>query len=56
MGFLTWQVGFMAIGGEWFSMWQSSAWNGTQSAFRLHMTIVAILIYLSLPEPAEHEP
>ena len=56
MGFLTWQVGFMAVGGEWFGMWQSAAWNGTPSAFRFHMTIVAILIYLSLPEPAEHEP
>src|SRR5262249_8583831 len=24
LGFLTWQVGFMAIGGEWFGMWQST--------------------------------
>jgi predicted small integral membrane protein len=52
LGFLTWQVGFMAIGGEWFGMWQSSVWNGEQSAFRFHMTIVAVLIYLALPEPA----
>ena len=48
LGFLTWQVGFMAIGGEWFGMWQSTTWNGEQSAFRFHMTIVATLIYLVL--------
>jgi predicted small integral membrane protein len=51
LGFLTWQVGFMAIGAEWFGMWQSSVWNGEQSAFRFHMTIFAVLIYLVLPEP-----
>lgn len=52
LGFLTWQAGFMAIGGEWFGMWQSTTWNGEASAFRFHMTIIAVLIYLSLPEPA----
>ena len=51
LGFVTWQVGFMAIGGEWFGMWQSATWNGVSSAFRFHMTIVAVLIYVSLPEP-----
>ena len=52
LGFLTWQGGFMAIGGEWFGMWQSTIWNGEASAFRFHMTIIAVLIYLALPEPA----
>lgn len=50
MGFITWQVGFMTIGGEWFAMWQSATWNGEQSAFRFYMTIIAVLIYISLPE------
>ncbi len=53
LGFLIWQVGFMAVGGEWFGMWQSTTWNGEESAFRFHMTIMAVLIYLMLPEPAE---
>lgn len=51
LGFVTWQVGFLAIGGEWFGMWQSAAWNGEQSAFRFYMTIIAVLIYVSLPDP-----
>jgi predicted small integral membrane protein len=50
LGFLIWQFGFMAIGGEWFEMWQSPAWNGVPSAFRFHITILVVLIYLSLPE------
>ena len=38
----------MAIGGEWFEMWQSTVWNGEESAFRFHMTVIAVLIYLVL--------
>lgn len=53
LGFLTWQIGFMAIGGEWFGMWQSGLWNGVPSAFRFQMTLAAALIYISLPEPVE---
>ncbi|RKT52394.1 DUF2165 domain-containing protein [Saccharothrix australiensis] len=26
--------GFIAIGGEWFQMWQSSDWNGLNAAFQ----------------------
>jgi predicted small integral membrane protein len=41
--------GFLAIGGEYFEMWQSSKWNGTQSA--LEEVIIAsfalILTFLS---------
>lgn len=50
LGFLTWQFGFMGIGGEWFGMWQSSQWNGTQAAFRFAMIIVAVLIFVALPD------
>jgi predicted small integral membrane protein len=45
-GFLVWFVGFMAIGGEWFLMWQSSTWNGQQAAFRFYMSILAVLIFV----------
>ncbi|MBN9332696.1 DUF2165 family protein [Devosia sp.] len=48
LGFLVWQVGFMSIGGEWFGMWMSSTWNGLQSAFRVFITIVGVLIFVSL--------
>lgn len=50
LGFLLWQVGFMSIGGEWFGMWQSQQWNGVPSAFRFLMTIVAVLIFVALPD------
>ncbi|CAI0863987.1 DUF2165 family protein [Serratia entomophila] len=46
LGFLTWQVGFMSIGGEWFGMWMSQQWNGVPSAFRFFVTIILVLIYL----------
>lgn len=49
LGFLTWQVGFMTIGGEWFGMWMSTQWNSLQSAFRFFVTFLLVLIYLSLP-------
>ncbi|OCQ52754.1 hypothetical protein Ppb6_02098 [Photorhabdus australis subsp. thailandensis] len=46
LGFLTWQVAFMSIGGEWFGMWMSKQWNGVSSAFRFFVTIILVLIYL----------
>jgi predicted small integral membrane protein len=33
VGFLTWQVGFMSVGGEWFGMGMSETWNGVTDAF-----------------------
>ncbi|MCB8819161.1 DUF2165 family protein [Microvirga rosea] len=50
LGFLVWQVGFMSIGGEWFGMWMSQQWNGAPSAFRFVVTILAVLIYVVLPD------
>ena len=50
LGFLVWQVGFMSIGGEWFGMWMSQTWNGIESAFRFFITIIAVLIFVVLPE------
>jgi predicted small integral membrane protein len=48
LGFLTWQVAFMSIGGEWFGMWMSSTWNGEESAFRFFATFALVLIFVSL--------
>jgi len=50
LGFLTWQVGFMSVGGEWFGMWMSDTWNGVPDAFRFFVTIIAVLIFVVLPD------
>ena len=50
MGLLTWQVGFITIGGEWFGMWMSQTWNGVPSAFRLVMIVLGTLIFVALPD------
>ncbi len=50
LGFLVWFFGFMVVGGEWFSMWQSAKWNGQQSAFRFYVTILAVMIFVNQPD------
>jgi predicted small integral membrane protein len=50
LGFLVWFFGFMVVGGEWFSMWQSPTWNGQEAAFRFYMTILAVLIFVNQPD------
>lgn len=49
-GFLVWFVGFLAVGGEWFAMWQSQIWNGQQPAFRIFASILLVLIYVAQPD------
>lgn len=41
--------GFIAIGGEWFQMWKSDAWNGLDPAFRNSMLALATLVLIHLP-------
>jgi predicted small integral membrane protein len=50
LGFAVWFFGFMVVGGEWFSMWQSPLWNGQEPAFRFYMTILAVVIFVALPD------
>jgi predicted small integral membrane protein len=50
LGYLLWQVGLIALGGEWFGMWMSHEWNGVESAFRFLMMTLGGLIYVSLPD------
>lgn len=45
-GFALWFFGFLVIGAEWFCMWQSTKWNGQESAFRFVVCIVLVLIYV----------
>ena len=51
-------VGFVVIGGEWFQMWRSTAWNGLDPAFR--NTVVAlltlVLLHLDGRRPAGYGP
>lgn len=54
LGFLLWFTGFMAIGGEWFLMWQSEVANGQQAAFRLITIIGITLIYLTRIDEETH--
>ena len=49
-GFLLWFLGFMVVGGEWFAMWQSKAWNGQEAAFRFYATLLLVLIFLNQPD------
>ncbi|MFI5973127.1 DUF2165 domain-containing protein [Streptomyces sp. NPDC051452] len=42
-------AGFIAIGGEWFSMWQSKSWNGLDAATRIFLLGGVALIVNQLP-------
>ena len=50
LGLLLYAVGFVAIGGEWFAMWQSQIWNGQQKAFDFIGMIGIVLVVVLLPE------
>lgn len=47
---LMWFVAFLAVGGEWFLMWQSHTWNGQEAAFRMFLVVGVILLYVVMPE------
>jgi predicted small integral membrane protein len=50
VGFGLWFFGFLVIAGEYFAMWQSKAWNGQASAFRIAVEMLAALIFIALPD------
>lgn len=50
LSMLLFLVAFLAIGGEWFLMWQSHTWNGQDAAFRMFTVAGIVLIYLIQPE------
>ena len=50
LGLGIWFFGFMVIAGEWFASWQSSQWNGTNSAFRIAIILFLNLIFVSQSE------
>ncbi|MFE1248776.1 DUF2165 domain-containing protein [Streptomyces sp. NPDC058735] len=51
MVMLLFGAGFIAIGGEWFSMWQSKNWNGLDAATRVFVVSGVVLIVNHLAAP-----
>ena len=52
---LMWLLAFLTVVGEWFEMWQSTAWNGQQAAFRT-FAVCGILLLLVLQPDTEAQP
>ena len=46
LAMLLYGAGFLAVGGEWFLMWQSRSWSGSESATRFFLLNAAVLIVL----------
>jgi predicted small integral membrane protein len=46
-------AGFIGIGGEWFSMWQSKTWNGLDAATRVLVLTGLALIVVQLSDRSE---
>ncbi|MEU1071240.1 MULTISPECIES: DUF2165 domain-containing protein [unclassified Streptomyces] len=49
MVLLLFGAGFIAIGGEWFAMWQSKTWNGLEAATRNFVLAAVALLVVHLP-------
>lgn len=47
---LMWLMAFISVGGEWFLMWQSHAWNGEETAFRDFAIVGIVLLVFMFPE------
>ena len=41
-----WFAMFITVGGEWFLMWQSKAWNGQDAALRMFAIMGICLVFL----------
>ena len=54
LSLLQWYVAFIAVGGEWFLMWQSKVWNGQDAAFRMFAMMGVSLVLLSLRDDELH--
>lgn len=55
LSLLMWLVAFLAVGGEWFLMWQSHLWNGQEAAARNFTVVGLVLLIVAQPE-SELEP
>jgi len=52
IAFAIWFIGFLAIGSEWFAMWQSSIWNGKDTAMGIVAMFAGFAVLLALNPPA----
>lgn len=50
LGFLLFEGGFIGVGGEWFGMWLSPGADALPSAFRIAITMLGMLIFVSLKD------
>jgi predicted small integral membrane protein len=50
LSLLMWLVAFLAVGGEWFLMWQSRTSNGQDAAFRMFTVIGIVLLLVAQPD------
>jgi predicted small integral membrane protein len=50
LSLLMWLVAFLAVGGEWFLMWQSKTWNGQDAAFRMFTVVGIVLLLVAQPD------
>jgi predicted small integral membrane protein len=55
LSLLMWLVAFLAVGGEWFLMWQSHMWNGQEAAFR-NFTAVGLVLLIMLQPDTDLQP
>jgi predicted small integral membrane protein len=55
LSLLMWLVAFLAVGGEWFMMWQSQTWNGQEAAAR-NFAVVGIVFLILLQPDTEKQP
>ncbi|MAP63577.1 MAG: hypothetical protein CMH34_07510 [Microbacterium sp.] len=53
MGLAIWFLGFIVIGSEWFAMWQSSTWNGKDTAMPLAILWAAFAVLLALGDRSQ---
>ena len=53
LGLLQWLVVFLAVGAEWFLMWQSKSWNGQEPGLRMFMVVGISLAILMQPDPED---
>jgi len=53
LGLVIWFIGFIVIGSEWFAMWQSSIWNGKDTAMPLAILWSVFAVILALSEPSD---
>lgn len=50
LSMLMWLVAFLAVGAEWFLMWQSHTWNGQEPAFRMFAVVGLVLLIMMQPD------